>query len=92
MKIKHNYTRVDKFLKEISEKQWLFIYSKDGYVFNKGHLKGRLVNELYEIDSEGLMDFLENLYDHEETNHHTKFVIRDVIKMINYKKSTYIKK
>ena len=68
------------FLLQMSERQYFFIYSPQGYKFNKGPLYGKLLKDLHIEDKEGLEGYLEELFYHEQTSFHTKYVINDIMR------------
>ena len=69
---------IKNFLLNNSEPQNLFIYSKNGYIFNKGKLDGKLVKDIYNEDKDGLIEYLDELYN--EGNINTKKIIIDIKK------------
>jgi hypothetical protein len=72
--------RIDQFIQLISEPQGFFRYSPQGVIFLNGRLAGKLIKDLHNQNGEGLEEYLEELYYHEDTNYHTKEVIKDIFK------------
>lgn len=67
-------------LLKISEPQKLFIYTRNGYKFTKGKLEGKLVKDVYKEHGEFLDTYLDEIYNHEMANIHTKMIIKDIKK------------
>lgn len=78
-------TNIQHFLIHNSPSQEIFILSKWGYMINKGHLKGHLINDLNRSDREGLIEFLDGLFNDQNSNINTKRVIRDIQKTLKIK-------
>jgi hypothetical protein len=76
---------VKHFLIQSSIPEGLFLYTKYGYAYNKGHLKGRLISDVIVDYREETLEFLEELYDETES-FHTKYVIEDIISIIKKSK------
>lgn len=68
-----------KYMRMKSEPQYFFMYAKEGVVITKGNKRGMYIKELYDIDPDGLKEWLKELYEHEETNRHTKGVIEEIM-------------
>jgi hypothetical protein len=67
-----------------STNQKIFYYSIDGYRFNRGIHKNILIKDLYEMDSDGLVELLDNIYSN--GSFHTRVVVTDIrreLKIIN---------
>jgi hypothetical protein len=73
------------YLLMTSERQFFFIYSKRGYIFNKGKLAGKLVKDVYKSNGEELEVYLEELFYNEMSSFHTKWVINDIMKDLGLK-------
>lgn len=70
------------FYQQTSERQFFFTLSKEGFRFNKGHFKGYLLKDLYEVNAEQLKDYLEELYRDDRTSAHTRMVIVEIMEEI----------
>lgn len=67
------------FFKRSSEKQYFFIWSKEGIRFNKGNFKGSLLSDLKEHNEEQLKEYLLDLYKDERCSAHTKLVLKEIM-------------
>lgn len=76
------------FYQQISQRQWLFILSKQGWRFNKGMYKGALLSHFAIHYRDELLQMLRNTYESEEASQHTRQVVIEIMEDIfNYKKS-----
>lgn len=76
------------FLKQTSESQEIFRYEsyENDYIFIKGLLEGQYIKNILIENRNELITFLENLYNDENTNVHTKNVLKDIVKINKIKK------
>jgi hypothetical protein len=70
--------RIEMMMKSSGERQDIFIISKDGWMINKGQLKGRLIKDLKKMD--GFSDFIDNILDSGECGFKCKLVIKEIMK------------
>lgn len=73
-------SNIKSFLLQNSLKEGLFIYSKDGYRYTKGRLRGLLISEVKVSYYQEQLDALEEIF-YETESYHTKMVIKDIIKL-----------
>lgn len=69
--------RIEMMMKISSDPQDIFILSKDGWMINKGQLKGKLVKDLKKI--EGFDNFIDNILDNDECGFKCKLVIKQIM-------------
>jgi len=62
------------------EKQNLIEYHKNGPKFINDIYIGKYIKELYIEDNDGLMNYFDNILDHENCTRHLRSVIKDIIK------------
>lgn len=68
--------RIENMMKSSSDSQDLFILSKDGWMINKGNLKGKLIKDLKKV--EGFEDFLDEVYYSDECGFKCKLAIKQI--------------
>lgn len=76
------------FFKQSSPPQYLFKYDsvRNDYVFLKGQLRFNYIGDLIPEYKDELIEFLEDLYDDENTTYHTKRILKDIVKIHKLKK------
>ena len=79
---KDGFNNITGFLKETSVSQGFLKYNADTneYVFNTGNASGQSVVKLLTEYKDEISDLFSETYDHEESNYHTKQLIKDVAK------------
>ncbi len=80
---------VKQFLKQTSQSQGIFIWDYDDYKYIKGAQCGHRIGDLIVEYKWELKDALQEMYDHEDSNHHTKMIIKDIVR-IHFKKKKRI--
>lgn len=66
----------------ISESQNIFRFEKDGISITKGKLTGVRIEFLYATNPKLLKSFLNAVYNHPNSNRHTKKVVIDICKTL----------
>jgi hypothetical protein len=69
--------RIEMMMRISSDPQDIFILSKDGWMVNKGQLKGRLVADLKKLD--GFENFIDNILDSDECGFRCKLAIKQIL-------------
>ena len=73
-------TNIQRFLLSNSPSQGIFRYTKNGYIILKGQLRGGLVDYLYKANPEQFREYLDDIYNHEDSNLNTKKIIKEIIR------------
>ena len=78
------------FLKQTSETQKLLKWcsDEDDYIFLKGQLVGRFVGDLIIDYKDDIKELLQEVYEDERSNYHTKQMLKDISDMYYKKERT----
>jgi hypothetical protein len=79
------------FLKQTSQTQNIFVYNShtDDYKFLIGSLHGMYVKDIVIENKDDLKTYLKDLFNHPDTNTHTKLIIKEIANKY-YKKKIQI--
>jgi len=77
---------VKQFLKQSSESQLIFKWTGTDYKFIKGNTNGYTIRHLIKEYPDETKELLIELYEDENTNYHTKQILKEIVKIHNIKK------